>query len=685
MIKLSTCMVLKNEGSTIYRALDSIEHVTDEFVIGIDKTTSDNTREEVNRFFEDYPNQVKQVYEYDWPESFAKARNQGMDKAKGEYIFIFDGHEFVPDSWMNIIANQRINCRQVLKQIINDLGNEDVDEIFLALYQQPFTGEVPNNWFLQPRIYRNGKSKVDKYKDKTIRFGRDAHNVINFTRPEFSIQYPECIIVHDAPEENRVERAAQRQEMNIKQLNEDLKKNPKDTRAMFYLANTYLEGEKIEESLEQYNNYLETQNTDNSERYTCHMHKGLALKKKMDVEITPEVEKDFVDTLLQCIRINPTKRDAYMLLGAYYRKKEQYEKSIFYLNTGAMQPPENSRMFSNGATYTWLPHQEMAQTYKAMGRKEHAIAHLKQALNYVNMDGWHKEIKELSGDKSNIYLVDHIGTFTADFIKHLQSRNYNVVTSKEFSHAHAKWADKIFIEWGDKNAEVAQMYKGKVVCRIHGYEAYQKQELIKSLDWDIDSVIFVADHIQKMAKGMNSNLNGQCKVIKNGVDLDNFYIEKYDRDKKACGVIGYQNSKKNPMRLASIIKKNKDITFHLRIDWQDLYLKEAFEYETRKCKNIVYHGRYENMNDFYNQVSYILCASDIESFSYAIGEGMACGCTPLIYNWKGAKDIWRSDFIFTDQPKFELRDMKAMREYIVNNYPLDKQMHEMERTLMGVA
>ena len=53
---------------------------------------------------------------------------------------------------------------------------------------------------------------------------------------------------------------------------------------------------------------------------------------------------------------------------------------------------------------------------------------------------------------------------------------------------------------------------------------------------------------------MIPSLNGQCSVIKNGVDIDKFYIKERNRDSSNVGYAGYMNSKKNPMRLAKIIK-----------------------------------------------------------------------------------------------------------------------------------
>jgi glycosyltransferase involved in cell wall biosynthesis len=141
MIKLSSCLILKNEGQTIYRCLDSVKNITDEYIIGIDKTCSDETEAEVLRFKEENPDHEYDIYKYDWPESFAEARNEGMDKATGDWILIMDGHEFLPTEWYNITEKKNINAQEAMKilkgKIVKD-GVEadtfiDCDEIFLRL------------------------------------------------------------------------------------------------------------------------------------------------------------------------------------------------------------------------------------------------------------------------------------------------------------------------------------------------------------------------------------------------------------------------------------------------------------------------------------------------------------------------------------------------------------------------
>jgi glycosyltransferase involved in cell wall biosynthesis len=149
------------------------------------------------------------------------------------------------------------------------------------------------------------------------------------------------------------------------------------------------------------------------------------------------------------------------------------------------------------------------------------------------------------------------------------------------------------------------------------------------------------------------------------------------------------NQKKNPFLLLQIIKENPDITFHLRMEHQDPYWKATFDYELKECKNVVYHARYDNLSDFWNQMNGVLSTSIIESFSYNVAEAMACGCVPFVYNWNGSKEFWH-DYVFEGKPKFKKlenvtdKDRKAYRKYVVDRFDSKNKLVEMEKVLTGV-
>ena len=663
-------MVLKNEGQTIRRCLESIHKsgVVDEWIIGIDDKCTDNTEEEVIDFFSKGDNVV--IYKYTWNDSFAEARNIGMDKATGDFILIMDGHEFIPESWFNITEKKQINSQQTLKKVKESI-EPTVDTAFVCLYQQPFIGETPNNYFMQPRIYRNGKGK----NGEMIRYGRAAHNVIRNTDPANDVFFPECIILHDAPEENRKERAEQRLKMNEKVFKDELKEKPDDLRALFYLGNTLMEAKKFDEAVKSFDTYIDKQKMFNSELYQALIHKGLCHKELK--ETNKAMESYYTAMKVSCDR-----RDAYIVIGDLYFDKENYEKALQTYIQAMGIDPKPSKMFSNGPTNTWYPHQQVARCYEALEDKINAIAHLKIVYNYTKEPKILEGVRKLQGDEKKILILDHIGSFTKDFEAHLKKKGYEVIVSKEYTSALEMWADRIWCEWGDVNATRIK-HHNKSVIRIHGYEAYINKHLFKSINWASRKIVFVANHIKNMVMSDVPQIQNNSEVIYNGVDLDRYYIKEKKRDKNAVGFAGMLNVKKNPMRLAKIIKDNPGKVFHLRVDWQDPFLKTAFEYETSGCKNIVNHGRYDNLNDFWNQMSYCLSTSDIESFSYNIAEGMACGCTPLIYNWMGAEDIWRGDFIFNDKPKFKALPMEEMRNYIQENFANQMSLEAMERVLIG--
>lgn len=671
-MKLSTCLILRDEGKTIYKCLDSMKAFVDEYVIGIDNKTSDNTEDEVKKFFNDNPKD-NIIYRYDWKDSFSLARNEGMDKATGDYILIMDGHEFFPVEWFNITANSVINVQEVMKELKNIITKEtDKEEVHINLYQQPFIGMTPNNFFLQPRIYKN---RTD------IRFGRDAHNVIKNVNQDKVVHFPEAIIIHDATEENRKWRAEQRIEMNTKALKEDIEKNPQDTRAMFYLGNTRMEAKDWTQAIYWFGKYLETRKDDNSEKYQVLLHKALCHRELKDWQLMR-------DNLHIAIGIDPYRRDAYICCADMYTQIDtpDWDKVIYYLTEALKNKPQHSRMFQNGPSMTWDPHQKLAQAYIKKGQNEKAIAHLKIAYSYLQNKEWADMISKLKSNKTNLLILDHIGSFTKEIVDEFRKDNrLNVVYLKDYDPRFGIWADRIFVEWGDVNAlRACEVYPEKTVIRIHGYEAYINKQLLSSIPWDrVHKVVFVAEHIRQMLKDIIP-LN-KSEVIFNGVDAEKNYIKNFKRDVRNIGYAGYINDKKNPFLLLQIIKANPEKRFHLRIDWQSEFWKETFNYELKDCKNVIYHERYDNISDFWNQMSGVLSTSIIESFSFNIAEAMACGCRPYIYNWNGAKAIWPEKYIFSDYPAFKTsinkKEMEEYRQYITQNFHIKTMINKIYEVL----
>lgn len=85
MISISLCMILKNEEDVIARCLDCVKGIVDEIII-VDTGSTDKTKEIVKNY-------TDKIYDFEWIDDFAAARNFSFSKATKEYILWIDADE----------------------------------------------------------------------------------------------------------------------------------------------------------------------------------------------------------------------------------------------------------------------------------------------------------------------------------------------------------------------------------------------------------------------------------------------------------------------------------------------------------------------------------------------------------------------------------------------------------------
>lgn len=90
MATISMCMIVKNEEEILKRCLDSYAGTYDELII-VDTGSTDNTKEIALQYTE-------KVYDYQWKQDFADARNYAFSKASCDYIFSADADEVLDDT-----------------------------------------------------------------------------------------------------------------------------------------------------------------------------------------------------------------------------------------------------------------------------------------------------------------------------------------------------------------------------------------------------------------------------------------------------------------------------------------------------------------------------------------------------------------------------------------------------------
>ena len=129
-MKLSACLIVKNEADHIEEVLSSLAGV-DEIVV-CDTGSKDNTIELARKFTENV------FTDYQWADDFAEARNFAKSKCTGDWVISIDADEVLEEGGVEKI-------REIIEK------GEDSQLHFSAVMTAKTSGETH---FL-PRIYRN--------------------------------------------------------------------------------------------------------------------------------------------------------------------------------------------------------------------------------------------------------------------------------------------------------------------------------------------------------------------------------------------------------------------------------------------------------------------------------------------------------------------------------------------------
>ncbi|MCR5626342.1 MAG: glycosyltransferase family 2 protein [Lachnospiraceae bacterium] len=87
MVSISLCMIVKNEESILGRCLDGFIKLVDEIVI-VDTGSTDRTKAIASLY-------TKNIYDFEWGDDFAEARNFAFSKCTKDYILSVDADEVI--------------------------------------------------------------------------------------------------------------------------------------------------------------------------------------------------------------------------------------------------------------------------------------------------------------------------------------------------------------------------------------------------------------------------------------------------------------------------------------------------------------------------------------------------------------------------------------------------------------
>ncbi|WP_448516113.1 glycosyltransferase [Pseudothermotoga sp.] len=443
----------------------------------------------------------------------------------------------------------------------------------------------------------------------------------------------------------------------------------------------------------------------------CVSSKDFSKAKELAQKIEPEsmkhnmlgvlfYQENKLDNALEhfqkALKLDPTNDDVLFNLS-----KVLFEKKNFF---------ESWRYLTRIKNKTWEVYDLLGDTQLAQNNVPMALHYYSKAAQLSGLPEMREKFEQAKAkfkraEKIAIFCLPGLDNFIKDIAQVLSNvfEVKLVVTTDGNQIVQAyKWADIVWLEWANELAveitnKLEKMGK-KIVCRLHSYEALTNAFLGK-IDWKkIDTLVLVAEHMREVVATYHpkvyEQIKGRTVVIHNGLDLNKFKFKPREKGYNIA-VVAHINYKKDPAMWLQVMGQlvRIDPRYNLSIagDFQDLRYHFYFTHllkETGLEKNVVFHGYVKNIEEFLEDKNFVLSTSVHEGHPYNIMEAMALGIKPLIHNYCGAKDQFPRELVFNFVDEIvkimlENYESEKYREFIENNYPLEKQMHEICVELEG--
>jgi glycosyltransferase involved in cell wall biosynthesis len=205
-------MIVKNESKLLSRCLDSVKDF--DYIIIADTGSEDNTVEIAKKY-------TDLVYtQYEWEDSFCKARNFALSKTPkdADWILTIDADEYLVNTYEQV--------KTVLEQAKAKCVNVNL--------KSEKTGAIHKF----PRLYKN---------DPEVYWVNDVHNLLNITSREYSDL--EIVYGYSPAHAKDPDRA-----MRI--LMKSVAENPDKVRDKYYLAREYYYRKWWQKAIDMYDEYI---------------------------------------------------------------------------------------------------------------------------------------------------------------------------------------------------------------------------------------------------------------------------------------------------------------------------------------------------------------------------------------------------------------------------------------------
>lgn len=338
-MKLSLCMIVKDEEKTLPKCLGSVRNVVDEIVV-LDTGSTDRTVHIANKF-------AAKVHEFQWCNDFSAARNEALKYVTGDWVLVLDADESL--------------AQKIVPQLQEAIHREEY--LLINLVRQE-VGAVQSPYSLVSRLFRHHPE---------IYFSRPYHALVDDSvteilskEPKWEVGYLQGVaILHSGYQKDTINQNNKYAKAQAA-MEEFLATHPDDPYVCSKLGALYVETGKISEGVELLARGVTTAEDNYDILYELYYHLGIAYSRVQNL-------KQAVAHYQAAIKlpIYPMlKLGAYNNLGNLFKTAGDLNHAkIAYENALKIDPN-----FATGHYYN------LGMTLKAMGLYTDAIACYQKAI-----------------------------------------------------------------------------------------------------------------------------------------------------------------------------------------------------------------------------------------------------------------------------------------------------------------
>lgn len=336
-MKISLCMIVKNEEKTLERCLSSVKGIFDEIII-VDTGSTDKTKDIAQKFTE-------RILDFEWTDDFAAARNFAFSNASEEYTMWLDADDVLtPENRQKLLhLKQSLDSSADAVSMEYHCDFDDYGNVAMNVRRIRIVKRLKNyKW--------HGAVHEDLYVDGDI---LDTDIVVTHMQ------------IHKVTDRN----------LNI--YENRLKSGKTFTsQDIFHFARELHQHKMYERAVEFYLKFMEIENSSAENKiFVC--------SKLADCYYHLRDKANELAYTFKSFEYSTPRPDFCCRLGYHFLQKEAPLIAVFWYKQALEAPlPENKWAIVNQPSHTWLPHMQLGLCYYQLGRYDLSYLHNKIALGY---------------------------------------------------------------------------------------------------------------------------------------------------------------------------------------------------------------------------------------------------------------------------------------------------------------